>query len=120
MNECYRVLKKGGTLLISVPFLYHIHADPHDYQRWTKYKWQTQLENIGFSINKTIVMGRFFTVFVDMFKTLILSFPIILKHLFYMFFPILDIITNFDNLNVVKNHKKLSSFHGGYFIIAKK
>jgi len=38
LNECYRVLKKNGTMILSAPFLYPIHADPCDFQRWTKEK----------------------------------------------------------------------------------
>ena len=31
--ECFRVLKKGGVMILSVPFLHPIHADPYDFQR---------------------------------------------------------------------------------------
>lgn len=34
-SEIYRVLKPGGTAIISVPFMFRIHGDPHDYQRFT-------------------------------------------------------------------------------------
>lgn len=34
-NEIWRVLKPGGVVFISVPFLLPIHADPDDYQRFT-------------------------------------------------------------------------------------
>ncbi len=120
LSECWRILKNKGKLLISVPFLYPIHADPFDYQRLTHYKWKLQLEKTGFAIEKIIVMGRFFTVLADMIKTLILSLPIIIKHVLYIFFPLLDLITKLDNLNIVMKHNKLSNFHGGYFIIATK
>ena len=33
IKEIYRVLKQGGELILSVPFLFPIHADPHDFQR---------------------------------------------------------------------------------------
>jgi SAM-dependent methyltransferase len=34
-DEIYRLLRPGGTAFISVPFIYPIHADPHDFQRFT-------------------------------------------------------------------------------------
>ena len=37
MDEVYRVLKPGGIVLISVPFIQYLHASPHDYFRYTKY-----------------------------------------------------------------------------------
>jgi hypothetical protein len=33
--EIVRILKPGGTAFISVPFMYPIHADPYDFQRFT-------------------------------------------------------------------------------------
>lgn len=36
VTEVHRVLKYGGVLIASVPFLYPVHADPHDFQRFTQ------------------------------------------------------------------------------------
>lgn len=33
--EIFRVLKPNGTAFLSIPFMFRIHADPHDYQRLT-------------------------------------------------------------------------------------
>ena len=35
-REFYRVLKKGGRVISSIPFMFHIHGDPHDYQRLSR------------------------------------------------------------------------------------
>lgn len=35
VDEVFRVLKPGGRFLFSVPFLYPLHADPHDFRRFT-------------------------------------------------------------------------------------
>ena len=35
LGEIARVLKPGGHLLLSVPFLYPLHDAPHDYRRYT-------------------------------------------------------------------------------------
>lgn len=37
IDEMYRVLKPGGTLLLTTRFLFPIHDAPHDYFRFTKY-----------------------------------------------------------------------------------
>ena len=34
--EIRRVLKPGGKAIASIPFMFHIHGDPSDYQRFTK------------------------------------------------------------------------------------
>lgn len=36
IEEINRVVKAGGYIYISVPFLYPFHASPDDYQRWSK------------------------------------------------------------------------------------
>lgn len=35
-QEVYRVIRPGGTALITVPFMFHVHGDPHDFQRFTR------------------------------------------------------------------------------------
>ncbi|MBM9538338.1 class I SAM-dependent methyltransferase [Desulfobulbus alkaliphilus] len=35
--EAARVLRLGGVCLVQVPFLYPLHDEPHDYQRWTNH-----------------------------------------------------------------------------------
>lgn len=37
MAEMRRVLKPGGTILASTPFLFEIHQAPHDYYRYTRH-----------------------------------------------------------------------------------
>lgn len=51
LGECYRVLKSGGILIISTPFLFPIHADPFDYQRWTNYKFISLLSHLKLYLN---------------------------------------------------------------------
>jgi SAM-dependent methyltransferase len=37
MNEIARVLRTDGYLVLSVPFFYWIHEEPHDYYRFTEF-----------------------------------------------------------------------------------
>ena len=120
ISECYRVLKKEGRFIISVPFLYQIHADPYDFQRWTNTKWQKELMKKGFEIERIEIMGRFFTVKNGMRKVFIQSLPAFIRYFGYLLFPFFDILNKLDNTNLIQNHPKLGNYHGGYFIIAKK
>jgi len=120
LRECFRVLQGNGYLIMSVPYMFPIHSDPYDYQRYTETKWKELLIEIGFTVDKFEVMGRYFTVLADMIKTLIKSMPKAVKYIFYLFYPLLDLLTKLDNLKIVRNHPKLGEFHGGYFIILRK
>lgn len=43
------MLKPGGTAMIATPFLFRVHARPHDYYRWTEPGLRQLLLNAGFS-----------------------------------------------------------------------
>lgn len=36
LSECFRILKPGGSLLLTVPFQWQVHGHPDDYWRWTE------------------------------------------------------------------------------------
>lgn len=50
LSEIYRVLKPGGILLITVPFVWDEHEQPHDFARYTSFGLQHLLEKSGFEI----------------------------------------------------------------------
>ena len=120
IRECARVLKRNGTMIISVPFLFPVHADPYDFQRWTDNKWRSALSERGLSIETFEIMGVYFTILGDSLKTLFKSFPPLVRHLQLIFYPFLDLLVSLDRISAIKNHEKLGKYHGGYFIIAKK
>jgi SAM-dependent methyltransferase len=68
MREAYRVLRGRGVLLITVPFLFPIHADPYDYCRYTDYYWKENLERIGFTDVAVEPQGLFWSVAVEMLR----------------------------------------------------
>ncbi len=123
LDECYRILKDDGIIFISIPFLYQIHADPFDYQRWTATKWKIELEKRGFKIEKIIIMGKYFSHLSEILKDLLKSIDRKYRGGFLLlrfFNPILNTIRNLDTKTFIKNDPVLNNFHNGYFIIAKK
>lgn len=123
IKECHRVLKKGGFFIISMPFLYAIHGDPHDFQRWTEFKWRTELSKHQFKIVHFEIMGRYFFVLSENLKYLLNQAPLILginKLLKLCFYPLLHAMAGLDQFLFVTNNKILGNFHGGYFIVAEK
>lgn len=119
LQECYRILKKNGCIIISMPFLYPIHADPCDFQRWTRQRWEQTLQTIGFKNQNIISMGGFFTILADMLKSLNMSMGLI-KYFGLLFYPIIDIMVNLDKSDAVKKNQTLNRYTTGYFIIAHK
>lgn len=68
IKEAYRTLKPGSILLLCVPFMCHIHADPYDYGRYTDYFWEVVLSEAGFTDIEIEKQGLFFNVLANMIK----------------------------------------------------
>jgi SAM-dependent methyltransferase len=58
--EFARVLKRGGTLVMVVPFLWEEHQIPHDYFRFTRYGVRAIFEALPFRLELVSPMGGFF------------------------------------------------------------
>jgi len=66
LAECHRVLKERGKLIMTIPFLYPVHGDPCDFQRWTPYKINHELQKAGFLPKKINEMGGVYSVIYDL------------------------------------------------------
>ncbi|MCI5221384.1 MAG: class I SAM-dependent methyltransferase [Candidatus Electrothrix sp. AR4] len=68
LKEVHRVLRSDATLLLTVPFMFPVHADPYDYGRYTDRFWQESLEEIGFTDIYIEWQGGFWCVWADMLR----------------------------------------------------
>lgn len=50
LGEACRVLKYGGMALLSIPFVWDEHEQPHDFARYSSFGIRHMLENHGFDI----------------------------------------------------------------------
>ena len=47
LANIHKMLKPGGTLILSTPFIFPVHDRPHDYFRFTRYGLELLLESFG-------------------------------------------------------------------------
>lgn len=50
VNEAYRLVKPGGFFIVSGPMYWHLHEEPYDFFRFTKYGFKYLFEKSGFEI----------------------------------------------------------------------
>jgi len=75
INEAYRVLKQGGSLILSVPFTWELHEEPYDFFRITKYGLKEMFEKSGFEIAYIKANGgKWATLFQMMINTVYSTF----------------------------------------------
>lgn len=53
LDECFRILKPGGLLLLTTHGSWFYHPHPHDYRRWTRQGLCLELEKSGLTIVST-------------------------------------------------------------------
>ena len=60
LSEIRRILVQGGTLIISLPFIHHLHDRPHDYYRFSIYGAEYLSDQAGFEVQNVATNGGFF------------------------------------------------------------
>jgi len=57
------VLKRGGFALYSVPFIWHLHEEPRDFFRFTKYGLAHLFTKVGFEVVELRALSGFWVTF---------------------------------------------------------
>jgi SAM-dependent methyltransferase len=63
--EIARVLAPGGHLIASVPFMYRLHEEPHDYHRYTRHALRRLAESAGLQVIHLEPYGQGLDVVID-------------------------------------------------------
>ncbi len=114
-SEVYRILKKRGLLIGSVPFIYQIHSAPNDYFRFTKELLKFIIRKNKFKNIKVKALGV---------GPFIASYSLIYPYLKYLpflsqiFLLLAYILDSLIQVFVRTDLKEI--FPVGYFFIAKK
>lgn len=126
INEIWRILKKEGLLILSVPFIMPLHEVPEDYWRFTKYglkqlvqeKFSTielienmnTMESLGYILHRLFMQSR-------VMNSRILTFPFfLLAKICYLF---KSIITK-EYGSIINKSPEKDILANSYFFIGKK
>lgn len=67
LRECHRVLKPEGVAIYSVPFIWHVHEEPRDFYRFSKYGLEYLFKKVGFEILEIKALSGFWVTFGQLF-----------------------------------------------------
>jgi len=63
--ECFRVLRNGGIIIGTVPFIAPEHQGPYDYNRYTHYMLEILLKDAGFQKIEITPLGKPAQVYIN-------------------------------------------------------
>ena len=75
--EMARILKPGGKVLLSVPFLYKIHEAPYDYYRYTRFALENFASKNNLKVLELKTFGGLPEVLADIFSKNLIKLPAI-------------------------------------------
>jgi SAM-dependent methyltransferase len=105
-SEAYRVLKPGGVMLFSTPFLYQLHGYPYDFQRLTPSGLTHLMKKAGFSDAQVFPSGSWDTSLGQMLSIWLSYRPMpwtLRKILIALFVPIFKILMHYDKKSGYRN-----------------
>lgn len=63
IRECYRLLRPGGVAIYSIPFIWHLHEEPRDFFRYSKYGIAHLFGKAGFTLLEVKPLSGFAVTF---------------------------------------------------------
>lgn len=123
LREIFRVMRPGGTLMLSTPFCLGEHMKPYDFFRFTRFMLSNKLEKAGFDIVSIRPRGGFFTLL----AYLLARFPDEIfrgvKGWTKIFKPLIRLVTTYSLARIVlwcDRFDAEKNFTLGYICLVKK
>lgn len=123
LNEAYRILKKGGVVVLHVPWQWWIHEAPHDYYRYSSHGLSYMFKKAGFDNIALYPVGGFFTMWIlkaNYFSLRLIRGPRFLRWALSAIFIPLWYLGQYAAPYLDKLDKDWALESTGYFITAKK
>jgi len=122
LNEVHRLLKDDGRLIVTMPFLYPLHPDPHDFQRWTPEKIEMEFNNAGLKVIEIKNMGGVFAVINDLIHASLQRTngnkrPLFNRIVDKIFMPVLSRIFMWLDKSSARKHVNITT---GFYVVSAK
>jgi SAM-dependent methyltransferase len=116
ISEAFRILRPGGYAIYSAPLFWHIHEEPRDFYRYTRYGLEHLFKKAGFKLVRVDPLSGFWVTAGTMFNYYI--------SLFYRW-PLRPVLKNLIVINnllcgFLDRHHKTPQFTWMYLVVARK
>lgn len=118
LKECYRILKNNGIAIYTVPFIWHIHEEPRDFYRFSKYGLEYLFKKVGFEIIEIKALSGFWVTFGQLLVYNIYRFNRSILRWTYIV-PIIGLIIQGISY-ILDNIDKTEQWTWMYIVIARK
>ena len=121
LGEINRVLKRGGKLGFTCPFVWDEHEQPFDYARYTSFAVEHLLTSNGFSLVKLIKSTSYFETVMQMLSAYIYQHVLPRnRYLKVLLIPILVAPINILAISLSKILPKSKNFYHSNIVLAEK
>ncbi len=116
INNLYEIIDNNSYVMLSTPFIFHIHDEPYDFFRFTKYGLEILFKNF----NEVVIKPRngWFETILVLFVRLRMEASLLSKIIGNFFIFIYFLLTPLTY--VLQNTIKSEKITTGYFVFAKK
>jgi SAM-dependent methyltransferase len=120
ISEIYRVLKPNGKVILSTPFFFWLHEEPHDYFRFSRYGLKTIFDINNFKVIDIKPTAGIISMMGFLISVLFVKLLKYSKYLTLMFYFINKAVQINIFYPIDKIIDKRKRFAQGHFIIAEK
>jgi SAM-dependent methyltransferase len=119
-SEMTRILKPNGHLILTVPFMYWIHTNPHDYHRYTHFKLKEFCANNKLKVVELNTYGGLPEIIYDLTYKGYSYYNLPLQKVFQFFWSGLGTFLSKRNFVKKMSNNSKATFPMGYVLVAEK